>query len=369
MNSGMTVQPRSYGATAGRKTHSQAAHPAIVTTRRGGFLAWEPCDYRSLQTSRKVSQLVCGNSQVAAAPPVPPFHRPPHGRILTSGHLIVPESLLTEKPMSHQPAAPRDRRVTVTDLGRAKQQGRPITMATAYDWPSARLVDEAGIDCVLVGDSVAMVVAGRDSTIPATLEQMLYHGEIVARGCRRALVVVDLPFPLQHLGTIRAIEASARLLKETGCQAIKLEGTAGQAEVIAGIVAAGIPVMGHVGLRPQAVHQLGGYRVQRDRDQLFEDATAAAEAGAFAVVLECVPEAIAREITESLPVPTIGIGAGSSCSGQVLVFHDLVGLSQDRVPSFVRSYAAVGNDIRSGLRRWHEDVVNRRFPGPDETPA
>lgn len=269
--------------------------------------------------------------------------------------------------MSHPPTPPRDRRVTVTDLGRAVEQGRPITMATAYDWPTACLVDEAGIDCVLVGDSVAMVVAGRDSTIPATLEQMLYHGEIVARACRRSLVVVDLPFPLQHLGTIRAIEASARLLKETGCQAVKLEGTAGQADVIAGIVAAGIPVMGHVGLRPQAVHQLGGYRMQRDRDQLFQDATAAANAGAFAVVLECVPAEIASEITDALAVPTIGIGAGVGCSGQVLVFHDLVGLSQGRVPRFVRPYATVRDSIAEGLAQWRDDVIARRFPGPEET--
>lgn len=269
--------------------------------------------------------------------------------------------------MSHQPPAEPRRRVTVTDLGKAMQEGRPITMATAYDWPSGRLVDDAGIDCVLVGDSVAMVVAGRDSTIPATLEQMLYHGEIVARACKRALVMVDLPFPLQHLGTPRAIEACARLLKETGCQAVKLEGTAGQADVIAGIAAAGIPVMGHVGLRPQAVHQLGGYRMQRDRDRLFEDATAAAEAGAFAVLLECVPAPIAAEITKALPVPTIGIGAGPHCSGQVLVFHDLVGLTAGRVPRFVRSYASVGSQIAAGLAQWREDVVAGRFPGPDET--
>ncbi len=269
--------------------------------------------------------------------------------------------------MSQRPPTPKGRRVTVTDLGQAMQQGRPITMLTAYDWATGRLADAAEVDCVLVGDSVAMVVAGRDSTIPATLEQMVYHGEIVARACQRALVVVDLPFPLQHLGPRRAVEASARLLKETGCQAIKLEGTAGQAGVIAGIVAAGIPVMGHVGLRPQAVHQLGGYRIQRDRDQLLQDATAAAESGAFAVVLECVPADIAAEITEALPVPTIGIGAGPSCSGQVLVFHDLVGLSQGHIPRFVRTYASIGRDIARQLARWREDVVNRRFPGPDET--
>ena len=149
------------------------------------------------------------------------------------------------------PAA--SRRVTILDLATAKRDGRPITMVTAYDWSSGRLVDSAGVDCVLVGDSVAMVVAGRSSTIPATLEQMIYHGEIVSRAVSRAMVIVDLPFPLQHLGVRTAIESCARILKETGCQAVKLEGTAGQAEVIAGIVAAGIPVMGHVGLRPQAV--------------------------------------------------------------------------------------------------------------------
>jgi 3-methyl-2-oxobutanoate hydroxymethyltransferase len=240
-------------------------------------------------------------------------------------------------------------------------------MATAYDWPTGRLVDAAGIDCVLVGDSVAMVVAGRDSTIPATLDQMLYHGEIVARAARRAMVVVDLPFPLQHLGVTRAVEASARLLKETGCQAVKLEGTAGQADVIAGIVAAGIPLMGHVGLRPQAVHQLGGYRMQRDREQLLADARAAADAGAFAVVLECVPASIAADITDALAVPTIGIGAGHACDGQVLVLHDLIGLSQGRVPRFVRAYGDVTTEISRCLEAWRDDVTARRFPGPEET--
>jgi 3-methyl-2-oxobutanoate hydroxymethyltransferase len=220
---------------------------------------------------------------------------------------------------------------------------------------------------VLVGDSVAMVVAGRDSTIPATLGQMIYHGEIVARAVTRAMVVVDLPFPLQHLGTRAAIRAAARLLKETGCQAVKLEGTAGQAGVIAALVAAGIPVMGHVGLRPQAVHQLGGYRMQRDGEALLADAAAAADAGAFAVVLECVPREIAATITRSLPVPTIGIGAGPDCGGQVLVMHDLVGLSGDRVPRFVRAYADIKGSVSSALAAWKADVEARRFPGPAET--
>jgi 3-methyl-2-oxobutanoate hydroxymethyltransferase len=259
------------------------------------------------------------------------------------------------------------RRVTVLDLAAAKRDRRPLTMVTAYDWPTGQLADAAGVDCVLVGDSVAMVVAGRSSTIPATLEQMIYHGEIVSRAVSRALVVVDLPFPFQHLGVLKAVEACARILKETGCQAVKLEGTAGQADVIAAIAAAGIPVMGHVGLRPQAVHQLGGYRMQRDIDRLTADAEAAADAGAFAVLLECVPQEVAEAITRAVAVPTIGIGAGPHCDGQVLVMHDLVGLSTGRVPRFVRAYADTKSAIGDALSRWRDDVVNRTFPGPKET--
>jgi len=267
------------------------------------------------------------------------------------------------------PEPTTSRRLTIRDLAAAKEVGRRLSMVTAYDWPTARLVDAAGVDCVLVGDSLAMVVAGRPTTIAATLDQMIYHGEIVARGVARALVVVDLPFPLQHLGVRTAVESAARILQETGCQAVKLEGTAGQQEVIAAIVAAGIPVMGHVGLRPQAVNQLGGYRVQRDRDQLFADANAAAAAGACGVVLECIPAAIAAEITASLPVPTIGIGAGLDCDGQVLVLHDLVGLSLDRVPTFVRPYADLQSVIREAVVRWREDVEAGSFPAAAETPA
>jgi 3-methyl-2-oxobutanoate hydroxymethyltransferase len=259
------------------------------------------------------------------------------------------------------------RRVTVLDLAAARRDRRPISMVTAYDWPTGVIADRAGVDCVLVGDSVAMVVAGRSSTIPATLDQMIYHGEIVSRAVARAMVVVDLPFPFQHLGVRSAIEACSRLLKETGCQAVKLEGTAGQADVIAGLVAAGIPVMGHVGLRPQAVHQLGGYRMQRDEDRLMVDARAAADAGAFAVVLECIPRTAAAAITAALAVPTIGIGAGPDCDGQVLVMHDLVGLSPDRVPKFVRGYADAKTTIGDAVARWRADVERRDFPGPGET--
>ena len=264
-------------------------------------------------------------------------------------------------------SSPAPRRLTVLDLAAAKASGRRLSMVTAYDWTTARLVDAAGIDCVLVGDSVAMVVAGRSSTIPATLDQMVYHGEIVARAAQRAFVVVDLPFPYQHLGVRAAVKACARLLKETGCQGVKLEGTAGQADVIAGIAAAGIPVIGHVGLRPQAVHQLGGYRMQRDLDRLMADARAAADAGAFSVLMECIPETAARAITAELAVPTFGIGAGAGCDGQVLVFHDLVGLSLERVPKFARAYADAKGTMAAALEGWRKDVEAGRFPGPSET--
>jgi len=274
---------------------------------------------------------------------------------------------MSDRRPKAEPAAEKPRRVTVHDLAAARDSGRRLSMVTAYDWPTGRLADAAGIDCVLVGDSVAMVVAGRDSTLPATLEQMIYHGEIVARAVERALVVVDLPFPLQHLGVREAVRAAARILKETGCQAVKLEGTAGQADVIAGLVAAGIPVMGHVGLRPQAVHQLGGYRMQRDGPRLAEDAAAAASAGAFAVVLECIPRDIAAALSAELTVPTFGIGAGPDCDGQVLVMHDLIGLSAGRVPRFVRAYADTKATIAEALVAWRRDVEEATFPGPGET--
>ena len=261
------------------------------------------------------------------------------------------------------------RSLTIRDLAQAKQSGRPISMVTAYDWWSGRLADSAGVDCVLVGDSLAMVIAGRETTLSATIEQMIYHGEIVSRAVQRAIVFVDLPFPLEHLGVEKAIESAARILQETGCQAIKLEGTSGQQDVIAGIVEAGIPVMAHVGLRPQAVHQLGGYRIQRDRDQLLADATAAAAAGACGVVLECVPAELAADITAAIQIPTIGIGAGPECDGQVLVMHDLIGLSVERIPRFVRSYAETKGTILDAITAWRQDVESRAFPAESETLA
>jgi 3-methyl-2-oxobutanoate hydroxymethyltransferase len=260
----------------------------------------------------------------------------------------------------------RSPRITVPELVAYKASGRKIAMLTAYDYPTAALLDAAGIDAILVGDSMSMVVQGHDTTLPVTLEEMLYHAEMVGRAVEHALVVVDLPFPTNHLGVPKVIESAGRILKETRCHAVKLEGGADQADVIAGLVAAGIPVMAHVGLRPQSVHQMGGYRVQRDARRLHADAQAAQDAGAFAVVLECIPGQVAAEITAGLKIPTIGIGAGPQCDGQVLVIHDLLGLTAGYVPRFVRQYADLKATIQDAVKRYHDDVNSGRFPGPEQ---
>lgn len=227
----------------------------------------------------------------------------------------------------------------------------------------ARLVDEAGVECVLVGDSLSMVVQGHENTLPVTLEEIIYHAEMVGRAVDRALVVVDMPFPSYHLGIHKAIENAGRILKETRCQAVKLEGGAEQAETISALVSAGIPVMAHCGLRPQSVHQLGGYRVQRDEGALLNDAQAAAEAGAFAVVLECIPSSAAARITKSVRIPTIGIGAGAECDGQVLVLHDLLGLASDYAPKFVKTYADLSATVVSAVRQFRDEVRGGRSRG------
>ena len=208
------------------------------------------------------------------------------------------------------------RAISVPQFTAMKAAGRKITMLTAYDYATAQLVDAAGIEGILVGDSLSMVVQGHANTLPVTLEEMIYHAEMVGRAVRHALLVVDMPFPSFHLGVHRAIESAARIVKETRCQAVKLEGGVEQAEVIAGLVSAGIPVMAHCGLCPQSVHQLGGYRVQRDAERLLADAIAAQQAGAFAIVLECIPAAVAARITAELKIPTIGIGAGAVATGR-----------------------------------------------------
>lgn len=268
------------------------------------------------------------------------------------------------KPHSGDAAKPPTR-MTVPRFAGMKGSGQKISVVTAYDYPFARLVDEAGVEAVLVGDSMSMVVQGHENTLPVTLDEMVYHAEMVGRAVQRALVVVDMPFPSYHLGKFKAIENAGRILKETRCQAVKLEGGAEQADTIAALVSAGIPVMAHCGLRPQSVHQLGGYRVQRDEAALLNDARAAADAGAFSVVLECIPSKIAERITSLLKVPTIGIGAGADCDGQVLVLHDVLGLSSNYAPKFVKAYADVKRTVVDAVRQFRDEVRDGEFPGPE----
>src|SRR5690554_3222369 len=230
------------------------------------------------------------------------------------------------------------KRITTRSLQAMRQRGEAITMLTAYDFPTARLLDEAGIDVLLVGDTLAVVVQGHETTLPATMDQMIYHADMVGRAASRAMVIVDLPFPEGQIEITRSIESAARVLQETKCHGVKLEGGAEQAERISAIVTAGIPVMAHVGLRPQNIHVDGGYRLQRDTEKLVADAQAVEAAGAFAVLIECVPATVAAAITDAVCVPTIGIGAGRGVSGQVLVTHDIVGLTSGYTPKFTRPF-------------------------------
>ncbi len=261
--------------------------------------------------------------------------------------------------------SPKQKRITVPKFAALKDASHKITMITAYDYPMARLVDEAGVEGVLVGDSMSMVVQGHENTLPVTLDEIIYHAEMVGRAVNHALVVVDMPFPSYHLGKHKAIENAGRILKEARCQAVKIEGGVDQAETIEALVSAGIPVMAHCGLRPQSVHQLGGYRVQRDENALLNDARAAAEAGAFSVVLECVPSAVAQRITDQVDIPTIGIGAGPHCDGQVLVLHDVLGLTCDYVPRFVKAYANLQTEITAAVGKFRDEVRGGQFPGPE----
>ena len=260
---------------------------------------------------------------------------------------------------------PDDQQITVPQFAAMKTAGRKITMLTAYDYAMARLVDAVGIEGILVGDSLSMVVQGHSTTLPVTLEEMIYHAEMVGRAVRHALVVVDMPFPSFHLGAYKAIESAGRILKETCCQAVKLEGGVEQAEVISALVSAGIPVMAHCGLRPQNIHQLGGYRVQRDERQLLADAQAAELSGAFAIVLECIPAETAARITAAVKIPTIGIGAGAGCDGQILVLNDLLGLNPGRVPRHVKEYANIRDTVVEAVGRFRDEVSGGKFPGEE----
>jgi 3-methyl-2-oxobutanoate hydroxymethyltransferase len=264
-----------------------------------------------------------------------------------------------------------DKRISITDLKAMKARGEKIVMFTVYDYPSACLVDKAGVDIAFIGDTLGMVVLGYDTTIPVTMEEMLHHTRAVARGTKRAHVLADLPFMSYQVSPEEALRNAGRLLKEGGAQSVKLEGGIQVADTVRRIVDAGIPVMGHLGLTPQSVNQLGGYKIQgktpKAAVKLINDAAALEQAGAYAIVLECVPVHLARAITERVSIPTIGIGAGVHCDGQVQVFHDLLGLYQEFRPKHSKRYANIGDTIREAVHSYSEDVRAGRFPTDAES--
>lgn len=257
--------------------------------------------------------------------------------------------------------------VTVPGLQRMKRAQERIVSVTAYDFSFARLLDKAGVDLLLVGDSLGMVIQGHSTTLPVTLEQMIYHTAAVVRGTRRAMVICDMPFGVCHGGGVAVMDAAVRVLKETGCQGVKLEGGVRMAETIHFLSTHQIPVLGHVGLTPQSVHAFGGFKVQgrgEDAERILADAVAVAEAGAFAVVLEGIPTPLAQQITERLEIPTIGIGAGRQCDGQVLVLHDILGLYEEVMPRFVKRYLPE-NTIAQAVGHFVEEVRAGAFPGDE----
>ena len=248
-----------------------------------------------------------------------------------------------------------------------KEENRKIVALTVYDYPSAKLLDAAGVDLLLVGDSLGNVVQGKPTTLSVTLDHILYHAEMVARAAKNALVIVDLPFPYCQLGSEEAIRAGARILKETLAGAVKLEGGEHRASVIAALVAAGIPVVGHCGLLPQDIRQTGGFFIQRQRDQLFRDIQAVEQAGAFAVVLECLEAELAKEATQAVSIPTIGIGSGRHCDGQVLVFHDLLGYTPAPALKHVKQYADLNTIISRATEQYVQDVQCGTFPAEEHS--
>ncbi len=256
--------------------------------------------------------------------------------------------------------------VTTLQLARMKRDGKKIVMLTAYDALFASLVDAAGVDIVLVGDSVNTVLCGEETTLSSTLEQMVYHGRIVRRGVQRALVIVDMPFMSYQVSVEEAKRNAGRVLKQTGAHGVKLEGGAAMAETIGALVSIGIPVMGHLGFTPQSVHQVGGYRVQgRDAaaaERMVADAQALQQAGVFSIVLELTPSEVARRVTEAVTVPTIGIGSGPHCDGQVLVLHDMLGLNEGFEPKFLKRYADLAAAVRQAVEAFGADVREGRYP-------
>jgi 3-methyl-2-oxobutanoate hydroxymethyltransferase len=266
---------------------------------------------------------------------------------------------------------PDQRPLTVTDLVAMKAARRPIVVLTCYDAVFARLLEQAGVDVLLVGDSLNQVLAGHETTLSTTLEQMIYHAAAVKRGSRRALVFVDLPFLTYQVSVPEAIRNAGRVLQKTGAHGVKLEGGRHMVDTVTALVQRGIPVMGHLGLTPQSVHALGGYRVQgRDEEsaeRLMQDAKALEGAGASSLVLELVPAQLAERISQSLTIPTIGIGAGPGCDGQVLVLHDMLGLNEQFSPKFLKHYAQLGESVRQAVRCFAEEVRAGKYPGKEHS--
>ncbi|HEY4592690.1 MAG TPA: 3-methyl-2-oxobutanoate hydroxymethyltransferase [Thermoanaerobaculia bacterium] len=259
--------------------------------------------------------------------------------------------------------------VTVPWVAGAPERGDRLVMVTAYDFPQGRAADAAGVDIILVGDSLAMVVLGHPDTLSVTMDEMIHHTKAVRRGVKRALLIGDMPYGSFHLGADQSVANAVRFVKEAGAQGVKIEGH--RPELVAALTHAEVPVMAHLGLTPQSVHRLGGFKVQgRDeaaRQTILEAAEAAEQAGAFSLVLECVPTGLAAEITQRLSIPTIGIGAGAGCTGQVLVYHDLLGMEERIAPRFVRRYAELGKLSREAIELWADDVRAGRFPAPEES--
>jgi len=263
------------------------------------------------------------------------------------------------------------KKVTITDLHAKKQDGKKITMLTAYDYPIARLVDDAGIDCILVGDSLGMVVLGYESTVPVTMDEMIHHSKAARRGTRFAFLIGDMPFMSYQVSKEEAIKNAGRFMKEAGCDAVKLEGGNEVLAVTRAIEDAGIPVLGHLGLTPQTISKLGGYKVQgKDAEaakKILDEAMALEKAGCFAIVLECVPEEVSKIITEKLSIPTISCGAGRYCDGQVLVTNDMVGLFDRFVPKFVKQYVKLSGLISDAFKKYKSEVEDGTFPAPEHT--
>lgn len=258
------------------------------------------------------------------------------------------------------------KKITIPDIQKKKAEGKKITFLTAYDYPSGRLIDEAGVDIILIGDSLAMTVLGYESTVPVTMDEMVHHAKAVKRGVRYALIIGDMPFMTYNIGDKETVRNAGRFIKEGGCGAVKIEGGVEMTGAVKALVKAGIPVLGHIGLTPQTAVQLGGFKVQgrdaKSAQRLLNSALALQKAGCFAIVLECVPDKLAKMITEKLEIPTIGIGAGPHCDGQALVTNDMIGLFDRFTPKFVKKYADLWPLLLNAFKRYRDEVENGKFP-------